>query len=309
MEHEINIAEKKFLHDYHSAIYKLIHVPLDWIGLNHKNFTICSMEHCNPLCAKLMEYAEGAQLCTDLKENSLYQAKKQKQPIIYQCHAGFYDAVIPIFSDDRYLGSLCVGQFLLKKPRESELKKIRKTLSFCNFEPGELEKYLNGTRIFTEAEMEGLIKLVQILETFIRDYSDRINFLESMNRIDSIYAAELFIQKHYAQSLTVDMIARAVGISKSHFLHKFSNQTGISPIAYLNQYRVEKASELLKDSNLTIGEISGYCGFGSLDMFIRHFRKFYGKTPLEYRKEKQKTDKKQSILKSIQQPKYPSNSN
>ena len=154
---------------------------------------------------------------------------------------------------------------------------------FLNISMKEIRNYYRHTRKFTSEEMSGMIELVQMIGEYICDSYGRIQFMESMRGTDPIRAAELFIQKHYAKPLTVFAISRAVGLSKSYFLHCFSSQTGLSPIQYLNRFRTEQAAELLSKSVLTIQEIATACGFGSVSMFIRHFKKNKGLSPQNYR--------------------------
>lgn len=278
-----DITEKKLLHNYHSAFYKLFHVPLDWVGPNLRTFTICGREHCNPLCLRILDNEQGAQLCASLEKNTMELAKTTRKPVIHQCHAGFYDVTIPIFSGNQYIGSLCIGQYLGGKVTEKTLKKAREQLHFLNISTSELKKYYRQTHRFTREEMDGLIELVQMIGEYICDSYGRIQFMESVNRTNPVQAAELHIQKHYAKKLSVTSIARSIGLSKSYFQHKFIAQTGMSPIQYLNNYRAEKASELLAETNLTIGEIATVCGFGSTTMFIRHFSKIKTMTPKAFR--------------------------
>lgn len=285
-----DITEKKLLHNYHSAFYKLFHVPLDWVGPNLRTFTICGREHCNPLCLRILDSQEGAKLCAELEKETLALVKKSRKPVIHKCHAGFYDVTIPIFSGDQYIGCLCIGQYLLKMPSRKELQKIRQKLHFLSISSAELEKCFRMTHKFTREEMEGLIEIVQMIGEYICDSYGRIQFLESVKGTDPVRAAELYMQKHFAKKLTVVSIARSVGLSKSYFLHRFVAQTGLSPIQYLNLYRVEKAAELLFSTNLTVSEIAMICGFGSVTMFIRHFKKCKGVSPQCYRLEKRKQE-------------------
>lgn len=281
-----NITEKKLLHNYHSAFYKLFHVPLDWVGPDLHTFTICGKEHCNPLCLRILASKEGAKLCAELEKQSVETAKKTGKPVVTRCHAGFYDATIPIFSGDNYIGSLCIGQYLGKKVSRSELEKIRQQLDFLDISIEELENCYRQTRKFSKEEMEGMTELVQMIAEYICDSYGRIQFMESVNRTDPIHAAELYMQKHYAKKLTVSSIARSIGLSKSYFQHKFTEQNGVSPIQYLNDYRVERAAELLKNTDLTMSEIAVICGFGSVAMFIRHFTRVKSVTPTTFRSAK-----------------------
>jgi len=283
MEDDKEITEKELLLDYHEAFFKLCHVPLDWTTKDLREFTICGKEHCNPLCVRVMEQEEGGCLCKKMSHDTAEEGIRTRKPVVRKCHAGLYDAFIPIFVESRYIGSLCVGQYLLKQPTAAEIRETLKRLSFLNLTEEELRGYYRKTQKFTKEEAEGLIELVQKLAEYICESYGRLQFFKSVSRADAIQTAEQYIQNHYASKLTVSSIARAVGLSSSYFLHKFTEQTGDSPMAYLNRYRVEKAADLLKNSELNISEIAYIVGFTNVVTFNRNFVKYNAMSPTDYR--------------------------
>ena len=94
----------------------------------------------------------------------------------------------------------------------------------------------------------------------------------------------LFIRAHYNEPITLSDMARAVEMSPKYFGAFFKHMTGITPIDYLNQYRVEKASRKLMYTDLSVTEIAYACGFNDLSYFIKSFRKANGISPGKYRK-------------------------
>lgn len=277
------ITEKKFLHDYHTAFYKLLRLPLDWVNADSKNYTICGREHCNALCARIMEDPIGSERCAANDRALIQEGKRRREPVIHKCHAGFYDALIPVFSNDRYVGALCIGQFLHRNPRKKELAELRRSLNFLHFAPGELENYYKQTPKLSQEQSEGLMELIQVLGEHITEFYQHIRFWDSVKGSDGITLAQRYIRQHYKQPLTISGIARAVGMSQSHFLHKFTSQMGVSPYVYLNNYRVEQAAELMKNSKRNIFEIAEICGFRNIYTMNRYFKKTYGCTPTEFR--------------------------
>ena len=278
------LSEKAFLFNYHEAFYKLFHLPLDWIPPDNQTFTVCGKSHCNALCCCIMESEEGARLCRELTEKRIKEAIRTGKPVITSCHAGFCDGIIPIVSDQGYLGSLCFGQFLKRRPTTRQMARVEKRLSFLNLPPGALASYYKETRILSKSEIEGLVELMQMLGTFINLTYGRRQFLASIRQSDPITEATKYIQNHYPQSLTLDGLARAVCLSKSRFLHRFSEQVGYSPIVYLNRYRITQAADMLVKSKISIAQIADLCGFSNLSLFNRLFKRYTGKTPTEMRR-------------------------
>lgn len=93
-----------------------------------------------------------------------------------------------------------------------------------------------------------------------------------------------FIHSHYPDDLTLTQMAEYTNLSISHFSSLFKRYTGESLIAYINQVRVEKAKELLRNSNDKIYLIAEEVGFSSQPYFIRVFKNVTGMSPNEYRK-------------------------
>ncbi len=91
-----------------------------------------------------------------------------------------------------------------------------------------------------------------------------------------------FVQFNYSQDISIDDIAKAVGVSRSHLYRVFINSVGQSPIDYLTGYRISEACYLLKNSQLSIAEIAISVGFFDQFYFSRVFKKAKGVPPSKY---------------------------
>lgn len=92
-----------------------------------------------------------------------------------------------------------------------------------------------------------------------------------------------YIREHYAEAVTLEDIAAAANISRSEAGRCFNTYMGCSPVDALIRHRLQIAHRLIKDTTLTLQEISYSCGFNSVNYFSRQFRKTYGYTPGQYR--------------------------
>lgn len=95
-----------------------------------------------------------------------------------------------------------------------------------------------------------------------------------------------YIQAHFEQPLTIDDIASAASISRSECFRCFSGFCQVSPIEYLNRYRLQNAAQKLASGTASISDITFQCGFSSISYFGKAFRKMYGLSPSEYRKKR-----------------------
>lgn len=108
------------------------------------------------------------------------------------------------------------------------------------------------------------------------------------NRLVPFERAVLFLREHYGDPITLKDLADAAELSNNYFGEYFRNITGKTPIRYLNEYRIERAAELLKRDEKSITEIALACGYNDLSYFIKTFRRHYGCAPRSYRSGQQK---------------------
>ncbi|HXV91990.1 MAG TPA: AraC family transcriptional regulator [Pseudonocardia sp.] len=92
------------------------------------------------------------------------------------------------------------------------------------------------------------------------------------------------IDRHFAEPLDLDAMARAAGFSRYHFARAFRAAYGETPGAYLTRRRIERAQDLLRSANLTVTEICHLVGFSSLGSFSNRFSELVGVPPTEYRR-------------------------
>ena len=93
-----------------------------------------------------------------------------------------------------------------------------------------------------------------------------------------------FIEQNYQYNISVEDIASACGLNRSYFGKIFHDAVGKSPQQFLLNYRMIKATELLKLSQMSIGEISSAVGYQNQLHFSRAFKNVYGVAPKEWRK-------------------------
>lgn len=96
-----------------------------------------------------------------------------------------------------------------------------------------------------------------------------------------------YIGNHFNEPLTMEKIAAKTDISVRHLNRIFQAYYQTTPISYLQTIRLERACTLLKQTNLSITEISGECGFNDSNYFTRQFTRAYGQSPKAYRLSRQ----------------------
>ncbi|ANF95020.1 AraC family transcriptional regulator [Paenibacillus bovis] len=92
-----------------------------------------------------------------------------------------------------------------------------------------------------------------------------------------------FIHQHYDTNITLQEIADAAHLSISECTRSFRKTIHMTPYDYLIKYRLKKSSDLLLSTNQTITAIAHKVGFNHVTHFIQSFKKYYERTPKEFR--------------------------
>jgi AraC-like DNA-binding protein len=92
-----------------------------------------------------------------------------------------------------------------------------------------------------------------------------------------------FVESNFDKSCTLDDLSGAVGYNRCYLSRYFSESTGMTFISYVNQYRISRACDMLKNSAKTVLECAYDCGYTSLRSFNRNFKLYIGIAPKDYR--------------------------
>ena len=119
----------------------------------------------------------------------------------------------------------------------------------------------------------------------VQYYATRKQLLQIINDTPqtNIQQAIDYIHAHLTQDLSLDGIAKTVGISQYHFSRLFKQSTGTTLWQYVVRQRIQLAKQLLAQSGQSIVEVSDRLGFSSQGQFANFFRKHTGVTPTQYR--------------------------
>jgi AraC-like DNA-binding protein len=109
--------------------------------------------------------------------------------------------------------------------------------------------------------------------------------LEYQGALPHLRVAKDLMDRHYAEPLSLELVARQAGYSRFYFLRAFRKAYGETPRAYLTRRRIERARDLLRSANLTVTEICHMVGFLSLGSFSDRFTELVGCPPSQYRED------------------------
>jgi AraC-like DNA-binding protein len=129
--------------------------------------------------------------------------------------------------------------------------------------------------------------LVQLVVLIARCYDAATNNYITSEEFDRkqsmVEAAITYLEQHYGGEVSVEDVARSAFISPSRLSHVFKQTTGMSLMDYLTQIRIDRAQQLLADTDNTVAQVSFELGIQSPTYFTRLFRRLTGKSPSQFR--------------------------
>lgn len=172
------------------------------------------------------------------------------------------------------------------------------------------DKYIErgGTPVFTSEDYSKYFELVQSVlctassDSYVRDVkiAEKLTQLISMLMEDawnpahdmihtgrkrlSVYEIKDYIDKHYAEKLSLEELANGFYMNKQYLSKIFKEQFGITVNGYVGQVRISKAKSLLRFTEMSVEEIGASVGISDSNYFARTFKKIEGVTPSEYRR-------------------------
>lgn len=108
-------------------------------------------------------------------------------------------------------------------------------------------------------------------------------FDTSLHQDEIIIDAQEWLRQHCTEEISLDNLAKQLGLSPRTFSRRFKQAAGITAGNYLQSLRLNNAKELLRTSNLAVAEIATRSGYFDSSYFCLRFRKLMGQTPRAYR--------------------------
>lgn len=128
-----------------------------------------------------------------------------------------------------------------------------------------------------------IMDILKVTEDNIREYEKFLERSMSESR-NEVAAVKNYIYQHYGEDLNLEMLAEKVYLSSGYLSFIFKKETGMNLNRFIKVFRMEKAGEFLRDTNMKVAQISEKVGFANVSYFCRSFREYYGCSPESYRK-------------------------
>lgn len=227
-------------------------------------------------CQMIEAHPEWGKKCSDCDMAYFQACAKAKDEIHYKCHLGLSEAVVPIHDGDEILGFVMLGQILTEDLAEETRRQLKNKFG------GEFEGIadaIDSIPTKSNAEIEASITILKSLATYFLS-----NKWVAPLKNEFITALDRYLDENLSHAITANDICSAFHICRTS-LYTLSKEYLNCPIAeYIQNYRIDKACSLLKDTQKPITYIAYATGFSDYGHFSRIFRKHKGISAGEYRK-------------------------
>jgi len=155
---------------------------------------------------------------------------------------------------------------------------MSQTLSFLDYET---QRKRPGDQAVIRRLSE--IIFVQIIRNYLQKESSQTQFLSALQ--DQYISKSIeAIHKDPSFKWTLLSLAREAGLSRSVFAERFRLLTGLPPMQYVTNWRMDRAKKLLDDKTISTATIGEQVGYQADEAFQKVFKKTFGVTPSQYRK-------------------------
>ncbi|TVQ21338.1 MAG: AraC family transcriptional regulator [Spirochaetaceae bacterium] len=225
--------------------------------------------HAHPACHEVKTGPRGAECLAFEIAGFRKIAGSVRNGRVHRCHAGFCEAVYPVFHDAALALVLFLGPFLPENPGSRQ-------------QPGGPSLPRRSDSEAATA-LEALRQLGSRLRCLIIDTPERLS-VQDVSRATRI---RQFMAARYAEAIQLSDLAEELSLSVDRTRHVVREQCGTPFRDLLEETRLQAARALLLNSRLTIGEISDRCGFADRTSFSRAFRRACVVSPRQWRREHQ----------------------
>lgn len=238
----------------------------------------------SPLCRRLNQSDRGRDLCRGACLRFLGEARENT--LETRCVAGTVFCTVPIRSSVGLLGFLVAAGFYATRPVARERNRYRHLFERAgvHLAPAEIEKLCAATKICAPRRTASLRRILEIAAGYLVKELSLELFQKGGDLPKPILRACQLIRERFKDDPAQEDIARAVGLSTSHFSRQFHRRTGLRYKEYVNEIRLQETRRALRETEDPVTRIAFDAGFRSISQFNRQFKSHHGTSPRDYRK-------------------------
>lgn len=236
-------------------------------------------------CRTIRTDPKGEPACFRCDQQACMMVKGRKDALIYVCHAGLIEVIAPVLVDDAVVGHLLLSHIVQGEDEEVEWAYVRERCKQYAVPMDELQSaYMELSRM-PFLKLKAASDLLALAATAI--YQQKLAWLKP-DSPQGLLAH--YLSTHFAEDLSSDRLCRELGMSRTSLYNLCKQTYGCSVSQQVIQLRVQRAVQLLQNTDLSNREICEAVGVHDYNYFYRIFRKVTGFPPRFYRDMRSEAD-------------------
>ncbi len=251
---------------------------MDIAVLNSKNKILARRYSGALYCSCIHKSQSCLDMCVESDKCGMTKAKDTGGLVIYKCPFGIHEAIMPIKKNDYVVGYLFLGMGV----EDLEESKNELYTNALNVSPTlnkkMLEKSISSMPNYSKEKLHAYASLLPM----IAEYIESNNLLTD----DDMSIGQLvkgYVKNNLSKKITLSDISWHLHCSTVTLTEHFKKEYGITIMEYVMKKKMQRAEQLLINSDMSIREVSEACGFPSIEYFSRSFKKHSGLSPYAWR--------------------------
>jgi len=270
-------ADREKLLELAKNFYGVCHTMISIYDANKK--PICSYpdKMCD-FCAEIRKSPTLTARCIRCDEIALNKCQETHKLYSYKCHMGLIETAVPIISNDMVIGYILFGQITDRKNKTPLLEGLEEVARKHNLSYQTLKDGSEKIKYRSPRYISSISKLTEMCASFIWQ-----NSFIRIQKDTTAQALDLFLRENLALDLSVPLLCRQFGISRSSLYSLSREHFGCGVSEYIARLRIEAAKTLLSEGS-SVGHTAEAVGVKDVNYFIRMFKAREGITPKQFSK-------------------------
>lgn len=239
--------------------------------------------HTAPYCREMKSRSDNGQNCIECRNKAIRKAQKDMKPFFGMCRGGIWEYMHPIIIDEKAVGVIFIGNILRENSRRQILQQLKD--SGCENESESLLKTMAY-----EVSEKICRQYAELIDSYFRLLYRAVPVKEHHEQNTLMIDIQNFIDENYTSDINFETLTQMFHYNKKYLGRYFKKAMGCTLDQYICKKRIERAKQLLNDTDHHISEIATSTGFDTISYFNKCFRELTGMTPKEYRLKKGKSD-------------------
>ena len=251
---------------------------MDIAILNSRNKILARRYSGALYCTCIHKSEKCLDMCLESDRCGMTRAKESGELVIYKCPFGIYEAIMPIRKNEDVVGYLFLGMGV-EDNKESKKDLLTKALDISpTLNKKMIEKSILSMPSYPKAKLEAYAYMLPMIAEYIE-----ANNLLADGDMTIGQLVKGYVKNNISKKITLSDISWHLHCSTVTLTEHFKKEFGITIMEYVMKKKMQRAEQLLLNSDMSIREVSEACGFPSIEYFSRSFKKHAGLSPYAWR--------------------------